>query len=74
MSPYSDEKLKVFSGNSNKELAAEICKYVGVEAGAIEVGRFSNGEIKVIINENVRGTDVFAVSYTHLDVYKRQAL
>jgi ribose-phosphate pyrophosphokinase len=64
VSPYSDEKLKVFSGNSNKELAAEICKYVGVEAGAIEVGRFSNGEIKVIINENVRGTDVFVVQPT----------
>ena len=64
MSPYSDEKLKVFSGNSNKRLAAEICEHVGVDQGAIEVGRFSNGEIKVIINENVRGTDVFVVQPT----------
>ena len=37
---------------------------VGVTEGAIEVGRFSNGEIKVIINENVRGTDVFVVQPT----------
>ncbi|MGI6163714.1 MAG: ribose-phosphate diphosphokinase [Bacillota bacterium] len=64
MSPYSDEKLKVFSGNSNKRLAAEICEHVGVDQGAIEVGRFSNGEIKVIINENVRGNDVFVVQPT----------
>lgn len=64
MSPYSDEKLKVFSGNSNKKLAAEICEHVGVDQGAIEVGRFSNGEIKVIINENVRGNDVFVVQPT----------
>ncbi len=64
MSPYSDEKIKVFSGNSNKKLAAEICEHVGVTEGAIEVGRFSNGEIKVIINENVRGTDVFVVQPT----------
>ncbi len=64
MSPYSDEKIKVFSGNSNRHLAAEICEHVGVTEGAIEVGRFSNGEIKVIINENVRGTDVFVVQPT----------
>jgi ribose-phosphate pyrophosphokinase len=64
VSPYSDEKLKVFSGNSNKRLAAEICEHVGVDQGAIEVGRFSNGEIKVIINENVRGNDVFVVQPT----------
>jgi len=37
---------------------------VGVPEGAIEVGRFSNGEIKVIINENVRGSDVFVVQPT----------
>lgn len=64
MSPYGDNKLKVFSGNSNKALAAEICNYIGVEIGAIEVSKFSNGEIKVIINENVRGTDVFVVQPT----------
>jgi ribose-phosphate pyrophosphokinase len=64
VSPYGDDKLKVFSGNANKDLANEICSYIGVEPGSIEVGRFSNGEIKVIINENVRGSDVFVVQPT----------
>jgi ribose-phosphate pyrophosphokinase len=64
VSPYGDDKLKIFSGNSNKNLASEICSYIGVEPGAIEVGRFSNGEIRVIIDENVRGSDVFVVQPT----------
>ena len=64
MSPYGDDKLKVFSGNANRDLALEICSYIGVQPGEIEVGRFSNGEIKVIINENVRGSDVFVVQPT----------
>jgi ribose-phosphate pyrophosphokinase len=64
VSPYGDDKLKVFSGNANRDLALEICSYIGVQPGEIEVGRFSNGEIKVIINENVRGSDVFVVQPT----------
>jgi len=64
VSPYGDDKLKVFSGNSNEDLASEICRYIGVQPGAIEAGRFSNGEIKVIISENVRGADVFVVQPT----------
>ena len=64
MSRYGGQDLKVFSGNANKGLASSICKYVGVPEGAIEVGRFSNDEIKVIINENVRGCDVFVVQPT----------
>jgi len=64
VSPYVDKALKVFSGNANKELAKEICGFIGVKPGDIEVGRFSNGEIKVIINENVRGSDAFVVQPT----------
>jgi ribose-phosphate pyrophosphokinase len=64
LSRYGGQDLKVFSGNANKGLASNICKYVGVPEGAIEVGRFSNDEIKVIINENVRGCDVFVVQPT----------
>jgi len=64
LSRYGGQDLKVFSGNANKGLASSICKYVGVPEGAIEVGRFSNDEIKVIINENVRGCDVFVVQPT----------
>lgn len=61
---YGGQDLKIFSGNSNKKLASSICKHIGVPEGAIEVGRFSNDEIKVIINENVRGCDVFVVQPT----------
>ncbi|HHW17392.1 MAG TPA: ribose-phosphate pyrophosphokinase [Firmicutes bacterium] len=64
MSPYGDKRLQVFSGNANRDLALEICKYIGIDLGDIEVGRFSNGEIKVIINENVRGSDAFVVQPT----------
>ncbi len=64
MSPYGDDRLKVFCGNANKDLAAKICKHIGVKPGAIEVGKFSNGEIRVIIDEHVRGSDVFVVQPT----------
>jgi len=64
VSPYGDKRLQVFSGNANRDLAQEICNYIGVKLGDIEVGKFSNGEIKVIINENVRGSDAFVVQPT----------
>jgi ribose-phosphate pyrophosphokinase len=64
MSPYGDKRLQVYSGNANKELSNEICDCIGVTPGAIDVGRFSDGEIKVIINENVRGSDAFVVQPT----------
>jgi len=56
--------LKIFSGNANRELAEEIAEYVGVELGAAEISRFSDGEIQVKINESVRGADVFIVQPT----------
>ncbi len=56
--------LKVFSGNSNPALAEEICAYLGIPMGKAMVTRFSDGEIRVEINENVRGRDVFVVQST----------
>lgn len=56
--------IKVFSGNANKELAKEICKELGVPCGCCEVGRFSDGEIFVNIDETVRGADVFIIQPT----------
>lgn len=56
--------LKVFSGNSNKKLASDICKYLGTKLGDASVDTFSDGEIRVKINENVRGHDVFVVQST----------
>ncbi|MBO8127786.1 MAG: ribose-phosphate pyrophosphokinase [Peptococcaceae bacterium] len=58
------KKLKLFSGNANTALAREICDYLGVPLGDSSVSRFSDGEIKVRINENVRGADVFVIQPT----------
>lgn len=58
------KKLKIFTGNANPALAAEICEYLGVPLGDSQVTRFSDGEIRVRINENVRGTDVFVIQPT----------
>jgi len=61
-----DEKrvLKIFAGNSNKDLAEEICKYLNVPLGQADVSRFPDGEIKVKIEESVRGEDVFVIQST----------
>ncbi|HEY8346258.1 MAG TPA: ribose-phosphate pyrophosphokinase [Symbiobacteriaceae bacterium] len=62
MVPYPDRKLKVFAGNANLPLARAIAEHMGIELGDMNVGRFSNGEIRVDINESVRGADCFVVS------------
>lgn len=51
----------IFSGNSNKPLAEAICKELGIGLGKSTCKRFSDGEISVKIEENVRGRDVFVV-------------
>ena len=53
--------LKLFSGRANPSLAEKICLYLGIPLGAIEIANFSDGEIYVQIQENVRGRDVFVV-------------
>ncbi|MFZ5901118.1 MAG: ribose-phosphate diphosphokinase, partial [Bacillota bacterium] len=58
------KKLKIFTGNANPALASEICQYLGVPLGISSVTRFSDGEIQVKIEENVRGADVFIVQPT----------
>ena len=54
-------ELKIFSGNANPALAHEICTYLGTKLGEATVASFSDGEIRVKIEENVRGGDVFVV-------------
>lgn len=54
----------VFSGNANKKLSEGIVAKLGMRLGAATVGRFSDGEIMVKINESVRGRDVFVVQPT----------
>lgn len=55
------DKLAMFSGNAHPELAKNICKYLKVKLSDALVDRFSEGEIRVKIGENVRGKDVFIV-------------
>jgi ribose-phosphate pyrophosphokinase len=54
----------IFTGNANPAMAAEIATHLGIEVGAAHVGRFSDGEVTVEINQNVRARDVFVVQST----------
>lgn len=56
--------IKIFSGNSNRPLAAAIAECLGVNLGRCEAGRFSDGEIQISIQESVRGSEVFVVQST----------
>lgn len=57
-------RLKLFAGNASKELAGRIAEKAGIHLGEIEVAHFSDGEVKVIIKESVRGDDVYVVQST----------
>jgi ribose-phosphate pyrophosphokinase len=56
--------LVVFAGNSNPQLAGNICRHIGIGLGDAEVKRFSDGEVQIEIRENVRGKDVFVLQST----------
>ena len=62
------KKLKIFTGNANPELAKEICDYLGLPLGEAFVGRFNNGEVQIMIDESVRGKDVFIIQPTSYPV------
>lgn len=61
---YLDPNLKVFSLNSNRGLAEEIAKVIGVELGKCSVTKFSDGEVQINIEESIRGCDVFVIQST----------
>ncbi|MCL5255689.1 ribose-phosphate pyrophosphokinase [Aliidiomarina haloalkalitolerans] len=56
--------MKLFAGNATPELARKIADRLYIKLGDADVGRFSDGEISVQINENVRGSDVFIIQST----------
>ena len=58
------ERIRIFSGNANLDLAGKICGSLGVPLGKANVTTFSDGETRVEINENVRGMDVFIIQST----------
>ncbi|MGC4378595.1 ribose-phosphate diphosphokinase [Fictibacillus sp. Mic-4] len=64
MATYNDPKLKVFSLNSNPELAQGIADHIGIELGKCSVTRFSDGEVQINIEESIRGCEVYVIQST----------
>ncbi len=62
---HKDRNLLVFSGNANRPLAEAVCKELGVRPGKALVGKFSDGEVQVEIEENVRRQEVFVIQPTN---------
>jgi ribose-phosphate pyrophosphokinase len=60
----NDASMMIFSGNANLELAKGVAKKLNIRLGMASVGRFSDGEVAVEIEENVRETDVFVIQPT----------
>ena len=59
------DKLKVFTGTSHRELAESICAVLDVPLGRANVTRFPDGEVRVKVLDDVRGTDAFVIQPTH---------
>ncbi|MEO6264949.1 MAG: ribose-phosphate diphosphokinase [Luteimonas sp.] len=59
-----DRNLQVFTGTANRPLAEAVCKELGIRLGKAQVGRFSDGEVQVEIEENVRRQEVFVLQPT----------
>lgn len=57
-------EITIFSGNSNPDLAAKICDYLSLPLGGAKVKTFSDGEVQIEINENIRARDVFVIQST----------
>jgi ribose-phosphate pyrophosphokinase len=64
LSKGSEPNLKIFSGTANPELAREVADYLELGLGKIKIAPFSDGEIYVQIQENVRGVDCFLIQST----------
>lgn len=60
----SEDKFDLFTGTANPDLANEVSKILGIPLSAADVGYFSDGEIKVQIEDNVRGHDTFIIQST----------
>jgi ribose-phosphate pyrophosphokinase len=58
------EQIRIFCGNANPALTADVCECLGMQPGLISARTFADGELQVQILENVRGVDAFAVQPT----------
>ncbi len=56
--------MKLFAGNAHRELACRVAEYLGIDVGRITATRFSDGEIRVLVDESARGNDVFLLQPT----------
>ncbi|GMV99040.1 MAG: ribose-phosphate pyrophosphokinase [Candidatus Hydrogenedentota bacterium] len=56
--------VKVFSGTASQALTEGVCKYLEIPPGRVLIGEFSDGEIKLQVHENIRGSDVFIINST----------
>ena len=65
------EGISIFAGNSNPDLANKICDFLNLSLGNAQVKTFSDGELQIEIDENVRSKDVFVIQSTCAPV-KRQ--
>ncbi|KXH86827.1 ribose-phosphate diphosphokinase [Sporosarcina sp. HYO08] len=61
---YPNDKLKIFSLNSNETLAKQVAEEIGLPLGRCSVKRFSDGEVQINIEESIRGCDVFVIQST----------
>ena len=57
--------MKIFSGNSNKSLALDVCKHLNKDLGNLTIKKFSDGELSVAFEENIRNEDVFIIQSTN---------
>ena len=65
MKDVSLQGCKVFSGTANPEFAKKVARKMGLKLGKIDIGRFSDGEIRVEVEEHIRGETIFLIQPTH---------
>lgn len=58
------DEIKVISGTAHEKFGEEICDYLGIKKGVLQVGQFKDGEININIGESIRGCDVYLVQPT----------
>ncbi len=61
---FLNDNLKIFSGTSNPELSASVCKYLGIPLGGAKIERFPDGEKALKLEDDVRGRDCFVIQST----------
>ena len=61
---FLNDSIKIFTGNSNPDLASDVCKYLGLPLGGAHIDRFPDGEKVIRIEDDVRGRDCFVIQST----------